>query len=722
MPYRPPRDGWLARTVVDVSAASAAINFLTTLNSPYLGAGVYPYAVEIGLLGVSGLAALILVVAALRRSEDTRVVRGYCVGVLLLAWGLVFAPVLAAPPHGNPLLLSPVILAASSAAVSMHRLPALATIVGLLSALILLRLEDLGWWVAMLDTSLIGLGAATMRHIVGVVMERYAEVTGADEERANAEARRVAEAARSAERQRWDGLIHDKVIAALLLASRADTPASRDTARTLAADALAALEHSGDPGEGSLVEGIEQRAQRHGLRATIDALVTGAPPAEVTAAIHEAVDEALRNVTLHSGRTEVSVEIRADDEWATVAVRDEGVGFDPNTVDPRRFGVRRSIPGHLRRVGGTATITSAAGRGTTVALAWRAPEAMPPRLRRDGYVPLPTQWQWVPYVWLLVAFTCAVSLDLGGTPFWASIPSALCLAVACWLIQRPRRVHGWGALVCVVAALVLTTLTTTPAAYSDWRHWYLGSCLPILAVLTLSGRVRHAWFITAMGIAVVVGYSWWTGPEYLRGAAEASSQLLLITLLSTLTSVALRRATLKTRAQLVAAADLRAQSRALALASAERERRTAALTRTIVPLLRTVASGDPVDEETRHRAAISEATARDSLLAPQLVTPEVQRAAAVARGRGLRVSLWEGEGSAIEDFGIDRFRQLLVALLHGLPPGSELTAHWRPGHSDLLATVAATGPMTSRLRQAIQRIVPEATVDIDGGDLWVEIA
>ncbi len=721
MPYRPPRDGWLARTVVDVCAASATINFLTTLNSPYLGAGVHSYAVELATLGVSGLAALVLVATAVRRTGNVRVLHAYCAVVLLLAWGVVFAPVLAAPPHGNPPILTPVILASCSAAVSMSRLPAVATVVGLLSALIVLRQDDLGGWVAILDTSLIGLGAATMRHIVGVVMERYALVTEADQDKADAEARRVAEAARSAERERWDGLIHDKVIAALLLASRANVPATRDNARTLAVDALAAIDHGGDPGVGDLVEGIEQRAQRHGLRMTLDALVTGTPPAEVTSAIHEAVDEALRNITLHSGRAEVSVEIRADEEWVTVVVGDDGVGFDPATVDPRRFGVRRSIPGHLRRVGGTATITSTPGLGTAVALSWRAPEATPPRLRRDGYVPLPTQWQWVPYVWLLVAFSCALVLDLGGTPLRASVPSALSLAVACWLIQRRRRIHGWGAIVFVVTPIILTTVTTTPAAHSDWRYWYLGSCLPILAVLTLSGRVLHAWLITAIGITVVIGYSWWSGREYLRGAAEASSQLLLITLLATLTSAALRRATLRTRSQLVAAADLRAQSRAIALASAERERRTAALTRTIVPLLRTVASGDPVDEVTRHQAAIAEATARDSLLAPRLVTSEVQRAAAVARGRGLRVSLWEGEQSTNEDVGIDRFRQLLVALLHGLPSGSELTAHWRPGHSDLAATVAATGPITSRLRQAIHRIVPEAAVDVDGGDLWVEI-
>ena len=96
-------------------------------------------------------------------------------------------------------------------------------------------------------------------------------------------------------------------------------------------------------------------------------------------ALLAATDEAVRNSLAHAagrpprfGVTRL-VEVSADDRGVQVAVRDDGVGFDPARVDPRRLGLRQSI---LERVhalpGGHARVDSSPGAGTTVTVGWRA--------------------------------------------------------------------------------------------------------------------------------------------------------------------------------------------------------------------------------------------------------------------------------------------------------------------------------------------------------------
>ena len=79
--------------------------------------------------------------------------------------------------------------------------------------------------------------------------------------------------------------------------------------------------------------------------------------------------EALNNVTRHAGASAVSVTLRKMDEGLLLAVRDDGVGFDP--LDPKR---RRSLGLASMRervdlVDGSLDIESAPGRGTEV-IAW----------------------------------------------------------------------------------------------------------------------------------------------------------------------------------------------------------------------------------------------------------------------------------------------------------------------------------------------------------------
>ncbi len=87
--------------------------------------------------------------------------------------------------------------------------------------------------------------------------------------------------------------------------------------------------------------------------------------------------EAVVNAAKHSGAEKVDVYCEVDEEQIEVFVRDRGVGFDPDAVDADRQGIAKSIRARMERVGGSARITSAPGRGTNVALTL-------PRPHRDG--------------------------------------------------------------------------------------------------------------------------------------------------------------------------------------------------------------------------------------------------------------------------------------------------------------------------------------------------
>jgi signal transduction histidine kinase len=83
-------------------------------------------------------------------------------------------------------------------------------------------------------------------------------------------------------------------------------------------------------------------------------------------AVALACQEAAVNAARHSGATRVSIYVEAEPHEITAFVRDQGRGFDRAAVPVDRRGISESIVGRMRRVGGTATITTAPGEGTEV--------------------------------------------------------------------------------------------------------------------------------------------------------------------------------------------------------------------------------------------------------------------------------------------------------------------------------------------------------------------
>jgi histidine kinase/DNA gyrase B/HSP90-like ATPase len=92
-------------------------------------------------------------------------------------------------------------------------------------------------------------------------------------------------------------------------------------------------------------------------------------PSRVVDALCRAGAEALGNVAAHAGTTRARLTAMASGEVVTVAIVDQGKGFDPDTTE-HGYGIRHSILARMIEVGGTATVDSHPGEGTRVDLRW----------------------------------------------------------------------------------------------------------------------------------------------------------------------------------------------------------------------------------------------------------------------------------------------------------------------------------------------------------------
>jgi signal transduction histidine kinase len=124
---------------------------------------------------------------------------------------------------------------------------------------------------------------------------------------------------------------------------------------------------SGQPGgQLDLAKVLADVASRSPLEVSLTAPAAQMLPAEVALALSQSVGEALANVARHSGVSAASVVL----DSSSITVTDRGRGFDPTAVGPHRRGISLSIVQRMAGVGGSATIESQPGSGTTVRLVW----------------------------------------------------------------------------------------------------------------------------------------------------------------------------------------------------------------------------------------------------------------------------------------------------------------------------------------------------------------
>ncbi|WP_344588248.1 sensor histidine kinase [Actinomadura vinacea] len=215
--------------------------------------------------------------------------------------------------------------------------------------------------------------------LVGLLRREARAVDRELVERAEAEAEEKARSAARADERDQQRRLHDTVLATLTMVGTGGiTRASPVLARRAAAD-LAVI-------DGLRADDLRlPRGARLdlALRAAVTAPRPGLPllrvvedvvpcelPREVAAAMVHSAEEALCNVARHAGTGTARLGLERTAEGAVLTIVDAGTGFDPATVPVHRRGLRESIRGRMRAVGGDARIESRPGAGTRVRLWW----------------------------------------------------------------------------------------------------------------------------------------------------------------------------------------------------------------------------------------------------------------------------------------------------------------------------------------------------------------
>ena len=97
--------------------------------------------------------------------------------------------------------------------------------------------------------------------------------------------------------------------------------------------------------------------------------------------VYRIIQEALTNVARHAETSEVTVRVWTETDQLHVLVEDRGRGFDPAALDPYRSSGLSGMSERVALLGGTLTIASAPGAGTSIraALPLNPPEQLPGR-------------------------------------------------------------------------------------------------------------------------------------------------------------------------------------------------------------------------------------------------------------------------------------------------------------------------------------------------------
>jgi signal transduction histidine kinase len=94
-------------------------------------------------------------------------------------------------------------------------------------------------------------------------------------------------------------------------------------------------------------------------------------PELVSEALTEAALQAVDNSTKHGGgASKRTVSLQGHGNGLKLVVSDNGKGFRPSKIPKDRLGIRVSISGRVKSVGGQVFIRSEPGNGTDVVLEW----------------------------------------------------------------------------------------------------------------------------------------------------------------------------------------------------------------------------------------------------------------------------------------------------------------------------------------------------------------
>ena len=175
------------------------------------------------------------------------------------------------------------------------------------------------------------------------------------------------------ERARIAARIHDSVLQTLTVIQRqSDQPEIAKLARTQERQLRQWLFGAGESvSTGTLFGGLRVASgeveDMYGVQIRPVTVGEDLPVDNALMALLQAGRECMVNAAKHSGCDEVNVYCEVGRGVVELFVRDRGCGFDPETVPADRHGLRGSVIGRIREVGGTVTVDSGSF-GTEVTL------------------------------------------------------------------------------------------------------------------------------------------------------------------------------------------------------------------------------------------------------------------------------------------------------------------------------------------------------------------
>jgi signal transduction histidine kinase len=182
------------------------------------------------------------------------------------------------------------------------------------------------------------------------------------------------------EQSRLDALVHDSVLTTLLVASKASSPEEVSLASASALEAIAKLDSNkisindvNSVTQVSFFESLRNKIQEvyPEFEVTLSQTNDSELPELVSEALTEAALQAVDNSTKHGGgASKRTVSLQGHGNGLKLVVSDNGKGFRPSKIPKDRLGIRVSISGRVKSVGGQVFIRSEPGNGTDVVLEW----------------------------------------------------------------------------------------------------------------------------------------------------------------------------------------------------------------------------------------------------------------------------------------------------------------------------------------------------------------
>ncbi|ROQ40000.1 signal transduction histidine kinase [Frondihabitans sp. PhB188] len=532
-----------------------------------------------------------------------------------------------------------------------------------------------------------------------------------------------------AERVRTDALLHDTVLAALLAAAGNDAP---DRAAGMARAALDIVSATSTRPQtppriaslGTALSNAEADLARFRGVATLDLTRLDALelPSEVAEALISATVQALRNSVTHAGPSarRTAAGSRLDDGGLRITVSDDGSGFDLGSIPQERLGVRVSILERVRHVGGSASIHSAPGEGTTVVLEWHPDRAPSPLTRRPGeslFTVIPRRVLYRILGALIVVASLIATLDaLLVTHAYASVAaSVLGLSILPALVRGARRgtmsnraawvTTGVGVLLCCIATIGLDAADFDSASIARFTCGVLAGA----AMGWMAGR-RLPPLIT-MG-ALVTQITLWAGPSGVIRLGLAGE--IVIVVAGLLIHHAIRKVTAAAEVAARQHEELTIQQAELDAFDTERQQRLQHAGNTAAPILRhIIAVVGRLGEDARTECRVLEQALRDEIRGRSLLNEAVRQVVSAHRRRGALVQI-------LDDGGLDGLDPAALDLLL-----DDVARHLEPVRSSRI--IIRTGRPESDTAITIVASTPDETaaalgLDADDEvDLWVTI-